>query len=133
MPDALLRACTTNGCPNTSTGGKCEACRRAKGKAYDSHRGSAAERGYTWRWTQYRRVFLSKYRLCGDRPDGAPVTSDSKCALAQRVVAATVVDHIVPASGPHDPTFFRPECHQALCAPCHNAKRQRESRQARSL
>jgi 5-methylcytosine-specific restriction endonuclease McrA len=44
---------------------------------------------------------------------------------------ATVVDHVIPVTGPGDPSFYMPAAHQALCESCHNAKRQRESIQAR--
>jgi hypothetical protein len=41
---------------------------------------------------------------------------------------ATVVDHITPVTGKDDPTFYEGAGHQSLCDPCHQAKRQRESR-----
>jgi 5-methylcytosine-specific restriction endonuclease McrA len=43
-------------------------------------------------------------------------------------MSASVVDHVIPVTGPDDPRFYVPECHQALCDRCHNVKRSRESR-----
>lgn len=43
------------------------------------------------------------------------------------VVAATVVDHIIPHRG-DETLFWDPINHQALCAPCHNSAKQREER-----
>lgn len=120
MPAAIQRACATHGCLTLTEDRLCPAC--------TTRRGSARARGYTTTWDKYRVQFLLRYRRCGDRPPGAPVTTDSLCRLNGYVTAARVVDHIVPVTGPHDPTFLIPACHQALCDPCHNAKRQREAR-----
>jgi 5-methylcytosine-specific restriction protein A len=128
MPAALLRACSSSGCPTLVRSGRCTEHERAKQQAYDNARGTSSERGYGSRWRKYRDWFLAKWRTCGAKPKGSPDTQDSQCKAMGRIVAATVVDHIVPVSGPQDPTFYKPECHQALCDACHNAKRQRESR-----
>jgi 5-methylcytosine-specific restriction protein A len=93
----------------------------------DAYRGTSASRGYGSHWARYRAGFLAAHPLCGDRTPDAPATTDSLCAKERRVVAASVVDHIVPVTGPDDPTFFEPNAHQALCETCHNRKRQRES------
>ncbi len=102
----------------------------------------AARRGYGSRWQRYRAWFLRRHPCCGDR--GVPAegpglphvdtalacgggTGDSLCQRDRRVVMATVVDHIVPVIGPEDPTFFKPECHQSLCASCHSKKTRREN------
>jgi 5-methylcytosine-specific restriction protein A len=120
MPAALLRACVGPGCTALTDSRLCPACHAVKG--------NARARGYTSRWDVYRRRYLQSHPRCGDRAPGAPLTSDSICVQQGYVTPARVVDHIVPVSGPHDPSFFVPEAHQALCDPCHNAKRQRESR-----
>jgi 5-methylcytosine-specific restriction protein A len=111
-------------CHQLVTGKRCPACVRR----VDVRRGTAAARGYGARWQRYREWFLAQYPICGDRPLGAPVTTDSVCRAERHPTPASVVDHIIPVTGPNDPTFYVPECHQALCAPCHDAKRSRESR-----
>jgi 5-methylcytosine-specific restriction endonuclease McrA len=47
------------------------------------------------------------------------------------IVLGTVVDHIVPVTGPDDPKFYDAGNHQLLCHHCHNVKRQREQQQGR--
>lgn len=136
MPSSLPRACRP-GCPHPAQ--SCpEHGRKAKAKFYDTRRGSASSRGYGARWRQYRTWFLAELLrlnvpragLCGSRLPGTPPTHDSQCALEQRIVEGTVVDHIVPVTGPDDQAFYLPTAHQLLCAHCHDAKRQRESRGA---
>jgi 5-methylcytosine-specific restriction endonuclease McrA len=122
MPMMPLRRCPT--CRQLVTEPRCPTCVRR----VDDRRGSSARRGYGARWQKYRAWFLDQWPLCGDRPPGAPVTTDSRCRLAGLRTVAVVVDHIVPVTGPTDPTFFVLECHQSLCVGCHDAKRSRESR-----
>jgi HNH endonuclease. len=128
MPAAILRYCATPGCSALVASGRCLKCQTAHVQTYERLRGTASERGYGVRWSRYRRWFLNQWQLCGDRPPGAPQTNDSQCAAIGLYVAASVVDHIVPVTGPDDPTFFTPQAHQALCETCHNIKRQRESK-----
>jgi 5-methylcytosine-specific restriction protein A len=78
-------------------------------RTYDQQRGSAAARGYGYRWRIYRRWFLRRNPLCS-------------CGQA-----ATDVDHIKAVSGPDDPLFWEPSNHQPLCHPCHSAKTRREN------
>ena len=71
-------------------------------------RGSAHSRGYGRKWREARLGYLQKHPLC------------VHCLARGHVVAATVVDHIVPHRG--DPVlFWSSETNwQALCATCHN-------------
>lgn len=138
MPAALLRACSGRpGCPNLVEHGRCADCQRVHQQAWDDRRGSAASRGYTWRWSEYSRRAREDGPLlyCGDRMPGAPETTDSVCAREGRATALAhgggVVDHIEPVDGPDDPQFWDRTNHQGLCHPCHNAKRQRESMAAK--
>ena len=130
MSLAPMQICSEPGCPEPTRTGRCAQHTRAKVQAYDRQRGTASERGYGARWKKYRDWFLEQWPLCGDRPSGDP-TGDSECLRQRLPVPAKVVDHIVPVTGPDDPTFYRPEGHQALCERCHNIKRQREAIQAR--
>jgi 5-methylcytosine-specific restriction protein A len=134
MPMRPARACSEFGCPNIEP---CAAHgRKARAKAYDRWRGTASSRGYGARWAAYRqwylheliRLHVPRAALCGSRLPGAPETRDSECAQLGAIVAATVVDHIRPVTGPNDPTFYEPTAHQALCERCHNRKRQTERR-----
>lgn len=129
MALAPMRICSAPGCSMLVRGGRCP--QHSIQKAYDRQRGTATQRGYGSRWSAYRLRFLDEYPFCGDKPRAATATQDSLCAKVGLLVKATVVDHIVPVTGPDDPTFYRPECHQALCERCHNVKRQLEGMAAR--
>lgn len=78
-------------------------------------RKSAAERGYNWRWVNYRRQYLRANPLC------------VYCQRRGKVTQATVVDHIVPHRG-DDVLFWDTANHQALCKPCHDSIKQAEEK-----
>lgn len=88
-------------------------------------RGNSTERGYGYRWQQYRSAWLREHPLCGDRIDG-PSGEHSQCARQGRVTAATDVDHIERINGGSDALFWEPSNHQSLCHGCHSSKTQRE-------
>src|SRR5690606_28301072 len=88
----------------------CEKHLRSQRATHDSARGTAAERGYDWRWARYAKQFLARHPLC------------RVCQAAGRVAAATEVDHIVPVQGAHDARFWDEANHQPLCRSCHAAK-----------
>jgi 5-methylcytosine-specific restriction protein A len=133
MSQAPMRICSEPGCPTPTRDTRCPAHTRTHIQAYDRQRGTSTERGYGARWGRYRAWFLEQWPLCGDKPDSAPQTKDSECEWLGLQVPASVVDHIIPVTGPDDPTFFRPEAHQALCSRCHDVKRQREATAARKM
>jgi 5-methylcytosine-specific restriction enzyme A len=84
-------------------------------RALDRERPSAARRGYGPRWRRARAAYLVRYPLC------------AACQAQGRVVAATVVDHLVPHRG--DTSLFWDEANwAALCKRCHDAKTAREGR-----
>ncbi|HPJ03272.1 MAG TPA: HNH endonuclease signature motif containing protein [Candidatus Limiplasma sp.] len=103
MPHKPKRPCRHPGCPNLSDGVYCE-----------QHRGlyareSAAARGYDSQWQKARTRFLKQNPLC------------TECLRNNRIVPATVVDHIIPHRG--DETLFWDESNwQPLCKPCHDRK-----------
>lgn len=116
MPSALLRACAAPGCPELVPSGMCANHTRAT----DARRGTAASRGYDYRWAQYSAAWLRKHPLCGERVDGELHHEHSRCAREGRTTAATLTDHIVAvASGG---SFWDATNHQSLCASCHGAK-----------
>lgn len=76
---------------------------------------SSTQRGYGYKWQQYRIRFLFAHPLC------------VYCEREGKTTAATVVDHIKPHEGDMK-LFWNPENHQSLCASCHSSVKQREER-----
>jgi len=104
----LLHYCKAPGCSELLKRGQtyCVAHAKTVSKGRDVRRGSSNSRGYNYRWTKARKMFLNKHPLC---------------ELCDRPVPATVVDHIVPHEG--DQTLFWDESNwQALCVTCHSVK-----------
>lgn len=87
-------------------------------------RRTTTARGYGWQWQKFRRVWLSRHPLCGDR-EGGSSNEHSLCVSSGRVVAATVVDHIVPHRDDDDLKFDAGNL-QSLCKECHDRKTARE-------
>lgn len=75
----------------------------------DVVRGSAASRGYDRKWRRFRAAWLAEHPLC------------VMCEAHGAVVAAEVVDHIVPHQGDRG-LFWQDGNHQSLCKACHNRK-----------
>ena len=123
MATRPLRPCSAPGCPALVGRGRCS----AHARQVDRQRGTPAERGYGGRWRRVSLAFLARNPLCGMRDAGTPETQDSLCLAEGWATAATLTDHIVPATGPDDSRFFDESNYQALCEACHNAKRQREA------
>ena len=78
-------------------------------------RKSSTERGYNWRWRNYRVKFLNEHPLCADHQ------------ARGMIVPASVVDHKIPHHG-DEQLFWNPDNHQALCDLCHNSAKQREEK-----
>lgn len=89
--------------------GRCDKHRRLEAKALDARRGTAAERGYGYKWQQAREGFLRANPLC------------ARHQARDQIVAATVVDHITPHKGDMD-LFWQRSNWQPLCKPCHDLK-----------
>lgn len=66
---------------------------------------------YNYRWQQERKAFLAANPLC--------VFHKKR----NQVVAATVVDHVIPHRGDLD-LFWDKTNWQALCKPCHDSYKQ---------
>lgn len=79
---------------------------KAQGPA---QRGNSTERGYDARWRKARKWFLQIHPLCVE------------CQRDGKVVAATVVDHVVPHRGDYR-IFWNEANWQALCSVHHNQK-----------
>lgn len=106
MPSAPLRGCAFPGCPELVPRGYC-----AQHRAPVTPRPTAAQRGYNGRWQKARATFLS-------RPENALCV---ECKGNKRIVAASVVDHIIPHKG-DQAKFWAQNNWQPLCITCHNAK-----------
>jgi len=116
MPRSAPRPCAHRGCRGLVRGDhrycdvhqdeELEARRRG-----DERRGTAAQRGYDSRWRRARARFLKRHPICRD-----PLARHTG-----RVVAATVVDHIVPHRG-DEALFWDERNWQPLCRECHDAK-----------
>lgn len=79
----------------------------------DRQRGSAASRGYGRKWQRVRLEHLKRSPLCVE------------CHARGEVVAAAVVDHVIPHKGDQR-LFWATGNWQSLCKPCHDLKTARE-------
>lgn len=73
---------------------------------------SSTERGYGSRWQKARATYLKAHPLCAEH------------MRRGQVVAATVVDHIVPHRGDQQ-LFWDKANWQSLCKRCHDSHKQR--------
>lgn len=111
MPERMPRPCSTPGCRELTTQGKCGQHKKEESKRYDSQRGTAHQRGYGGRWVKYRRWFLARRPICECK----------ECKESGRILPATVVDHIKPHKGNYE-LFWDPNNHQAMAKRCHDKK-----------
>lgn len=118
MPKSPLKACSSPGCPNLTSKGLCDRCKRKKGTTYEKRRRSAAKRGYDRRWRKARLHFLSKNPLC------------VLCLENDRIEPALIVDHIQPHRGDMR-LFWDVNNWQALCKSCHDKKTIEETKERR--
>ncbi|WEE38348.1 MULTISPECIES: HNH endonuclease [unclassified Acinetobacter] len=77
---------------------------------------SSTQRGYGYKWQQYRLKFLQLNPLC------------TYCERQGLVTEATVVDHIKPHKGDKQ-LFWDTNNQQSLCASCHSSVKQSEENQ----
>ena len=67
---------------------------------------------YDYQWQKLRKQYLQAHALCVE------------CYKQNKVVAATVIDHIVPHKGNLE-LFYDEGNYQALCTNCHSSHKQR--------
>ena len=120
-PRRPRRLCKHPGCPElveAGQGGYCPEHAKARRQASDRLRGTATQRGYTYRWNKYSKWFLRQpgNQICRLR-------LDRRCTRL-----AMCVDHITPPTGPGDPLFWDPDNHQASCLVCNSIKGRRAMR-----
>jgi 5-methylcytosine-specific restriction protein A len=85
MPSRPKSICRASGCGKViDKPGHCDVHKKTVQKQQDERRGSAHERGYDSRWAKARAGYLRKHPLC------------VHCHMLKRIVAAGVVDHIIP-------------------------------------
>lgn len=118
MPMRIRPGCSAPGCPRISTDrGRCseharpDRQRRERLADADRWRGSAASRGYDWRWQRLRLLVLAAEPIC------------RRCSARGEVVEATLVDHILPLS---EGGGFEEDNLQPLCVGCHAQKTQED-------
>ncbi|MHB2165732.1 HNH endonuclease signature motif containing protein [Alsobacter sp. R-9] len=114
----MIRAPYVCQCSKVVKSGTRCACRAAgdleRKRRFDATRPSARERGYNSRWDKARKTFLAHH---------------PKCEMCGAV--ASVVDHRIAHKGDQK-LFWNSANWQALCAPCHNSRKQSIERRAAS-
>lgn len=114
-----MKLCAWPGCPNLVRGGvtHCQEHAKQKQKLNDERRGTAHERGYSYRWSQYSKWYLrqSENVFC-------------KLQLPGCTNLAQCVDHIQAHNGSSDPLFWDRDNHQASCIHCNSVKGRRTMR-----
>lgn len=110
MPIKAPKPCASPGCRRYAVaGGYCDEHGAARRQAVEAARGSAASRGYGSKWRREREIYLAKNPVCVEHRSRG------------RIVAASVVDHIIPHKG-DDKLFWSRSNWQALCKSCHDRK-----------
>lgn len=111
MPNLPMRPCSFSGCPVI---GPCAKHRRKPQPApevrqYDDRRGSSTQRGYGYKWQQFRKDYIRRHPYC------------CKCGKPTKDV-----DHKMPRAkgGTDDERNLQP-----LCGFCHKQKTAWERRQ----
>lgn len=109
MPYAPKRPCRHPGCREFCDSGNVYCKVHNKEMSHDAYRGTSSSRGYGWEWQIARKAWLRQHPLC------------VMCKAEGRIVAASVVDHIVPHRGDKE-LFWDKSNWQSLCAMHHNDK-----------
>lgn len=106
-----MKPCSKAGCYTLTINRFCPEHTRQEQQRYDKQRGSANERGYTYRWQQYSQWFLKQ-----------PENVFCKLQLSGCNNMSECVDHIDPPSGQADPRFWDTNNHQGACIHCNSVK-----------
>ena len=101
--------CRNRACKDFAVKGGYCAAHQSQARVYDHSRGTAHQRGYDAQWRKARADYLAQHPLC------------CNCKSEGCIVAANVVDHIIPHKG-DSVLFWDVSNWQALCEPCHNRK-----------
>ncbi len=107
-----MKPCAWPCCPNLVRGQTyCEEHTKQTQRNQDQRRGTAHERGYTYRWSKYSKWFLSQSDNIFCRLQLPGCTNLAQC-----------VDHIQAPNGSGDPLFWERGNHQAACIHCNSKK-----------
>lgn len=110
MTKLSLQICTYPGCGKLIPHkGRCARHAKDERARADDRRGTAASRGYGYKWQRSRLIYLQAYPLC------------VLCQSEGLIVVATVVDHIQAHKG-NQSLFWDVKNWQALCKRCHDRK-----------
>ena len=114
MPTKPKKPCSHPGCRELTNERFCAVHKKKEQQYVDKLRGTAHERGYTYRWSKYAKWFLKQpgNQICKLRLDNG-------CTLV-----ANCVDHIQPV-GKDDPLFWEGSNHQSSCIHCNSVKGRR--------
>ena len=107
IPHKAPTPCKYPRCPGITQEVYCAKHQNQTEHHYEKVRGSAASRGYGYRWQKYRKQFLAENPLC---------INFKECHHV-----AVLVDHKRPSRG-DSPLFWDPDNHQAMCKACHDTK-----------
>src|SRR5688572_20384391 len=118
MPVAAPRFCPVPGCPQLTSGERCEAHRHSSWAANDARRGTPAQRGYDRAWRLVRAMKLRMNPFCEIRTHCA-----GRSILDQ---LATEVDHIETIRERPDLRLSLSNLRSA-CKSCHSARTMRDS------
>lgn len=110
MPTKPASPCHQPGCPKLSKSGSsyCELHKKQNERAYDTARGTAAERGYDPLWAKVRDIYKANHPLC------------EACLIKQKVVPAEIVHHIKPVLGYPELRLDLSNL-MSVCTACHNS------------
>lgn len=113
MPSKPKKPCTYPGCPELTTGGRCDRHKRQASRKYDKERGTSGERGYDATWQKVREMKANQDPLC------------QECLKTGRTVPLDKVHHIKPIET-HPELRLVMENLRSLCTPCHEAEHEGE-------
>jgi len=109
MASRAKRPCNYPGCPELVSSGYCT---KHTKHSSEYRRGTAQQRGYNYKWSQYSKRFLKQpgNHLCA-------LKISPRCAYVSECV-----DHRIPPKGPDDPLFWDKDNHQPACIACNSMK-----------
>jgi len=111
LPHKPKHPCNYPGCPELTHARYCEKHEKQETARQEKERPTSTQRGYSYKWRKYARLFLSDHPLCVNFED------------CHRVAA--LVDHIIPHRG-NEALFWKYSNLQPMCKQCHDAKTAKE-------
>lgn len=112
-------------CQSTAREKPCEHCGQPKQRTSDRHRGTSTERGYGWKWRQWRESIIRRMRQTREW--------DGNCDMCGKIILRSIhCDHIEPVTGPKDTRFYDRTNIQFLHAACHSMKTIEDKRQGKT-